>query len=471
MVYCFAGGALLSVLLTVLVDHFTGFRGVKDHPVYPLVRAIDDGQTLVQKKQWPELERWAQGIRFHGRARLAYLSADGEQRVLLGSDPVADPGLVASSLDSGHWIHHIESGEIQFIHPLTNHEGQPMGAFVGKVDAPEPDIMRSWAEASLRFGAGVATMILIAGLAGLLLGRRIVVPLSQLSKATSALAKGRYEYSPCHNSPTEFQQLSHSFRLMSLELEDKIQRLAEARRGAERAEHSRRDFLADVSHTLGTPLTSIHGWLEAIRQNLVPQEQMPAHLEKLIRQVEFVSKTSRRLLELSLWESVDPPLIASDFPLLEPVLEVAETLEDQLLGSSIHLNIEALSSQDRVRADRGLIREIFQVFMENAVDHSGGFCDLSIETRTHSDRLWVTVSDSGKGMTSQQAAAAQRRYYSRRGSGLGLAIARRLVKAHGGSLTLRSQIGIGTQLHFDLPLAIEPSNSVPNARLVGAGVV
>lgn len=453
MVSCFAGGALLTILLTVVVDHLSGFRHVRNHPMRRFVEKLHQGEELARAQEWTALQEWSATLRFHGKTKLAFLPTGAERKILAGhGDPRLPPDMVARAFKLKTWIHHIEDGEIQFYHPVLNSDGAVIGLFLGRVAAPKVDIMAVWSRAFLVFLLASVAVVSLAGLVGLWLGQRIASPLGHLVRATTDLANGRYHRLPCGNSPAEFEHLSRSFNEMSVELQDKIERLAKAKLAAERAQHSRRDFLADVSHSLGTPLTSIHGWLEAIRQGLVPKAEMPSHLDKLTRQVEFVSKTSRRLLELSLWESVAPPLVKSEFALLDPVLEVAETLEEQLLDAGIHLNIEGLSPHNRVRGDRGHLREIFQVFVENAVEHSGGDCELTITAQEMRGRMRVTVSDDGKGMTPQQALAAQERYYSRRGSGLGLAIATRLVQAHQGSLTVLSHPGRGAQFQFDLAL-------------------
>lgn len=457
MVASFVGGALLTVVLCLLFDHFSGFRHLRNHPMSSLMVGLGEADKAAAEEDMEQLTAWVQGLRFKFPVTVIYQEPGGQTHTLR-DEGVGPPAsfLFQQSLGQKKWIHHIVDGEIQFSHPLSNG-----GILAGRMASPGPMVEVSWSRAFPYFLLGIAAVLTLSGLLGSRLARRMSAPLARLAQDTNRLVDGRYSYSPCHDSPAEVQQLSQALQQMSLELEDKIESLAEAKREAELAERSRREFLGDISHSLGTPLTSIHGWLEAMRHRLVPREEMPHHLDKLIRQVEYVSQASRRLLELSLWESVEPPTAFTDCSLLECVLDVAETLEDELLEANIHLDIDRLSPLDTVLADRTHLREIFQVFFENAVHHSGGNCRLVVETEQIQGRLQIRVFDTGRGMTPEQASQALGRYYSRRGSGLGLAIAKRLVQAQGGQLQLTAAPGQGVRFEFELC----PTSRAQNPRV------
>ncbi|HEY4001529.1 MAG TPA: HAMP domain-containing sensor histidine kinase [Candidatus Xenobia bacterium] len=233
-----------------------------------------------------------------------------------------------------------------------------------------------------------------------------------------------------------------------------LRRLRAEKERVEKLEGARRDFLADVSHNLGTPLAAVLGWTEL----LLEAKDMPAaervdKLHRIARDVQYVSKTVKQLLDLSRLEASPPELRLEVFPLLEPLMEVVESLAEAAAENGTKLSFDGISPACRVRADRVRVREVLQVLLENVVAHAGKNASAVVAVKAQEGRWLVTLTDDGIGIETGRLNHLQRRFFPSggTGAGLGLSIAHRLVAAHGGVLDLAQLTGGGTQATFSLP--------------------
>lgn len=163
--------------------------------------------------------------------------------------------------------------------------------------------------------------------------------------------------------------------------------------------------------------------------------------------ITYISRTTQWLLDLARWEGGEPLLRRETFPVLEVVMEVAETLEEAARAARVSLLFDGLDPGWRVHADRARCREIFQILLENGVQHAGPDTTLRLTMRPHEERLQIQVCDDGAGFSQ----TAHSRAF---GQSLGLKIAERLVAAHGGKLKVESQPGQGTRIGCSLPAGI-----------------
>lgn len=280
-------------------------------------------------------------------------------------------------------------------------------------------------------------------LAGLLVSRAIASPVSNLVLATQALSRSDFNHRIPVQAGGELRELAKSFNRMADHLEDTVLRLTEAKDKAEQSEASRRQFMADVSHNLRTPLAAMLGWTEALLDGLAPGEEQ-LHLRHIREQTMFVAQNVQRLTDWARWEGRALELNLAEFAVSEPLMECLQTLEEAAQRKSIQLKLVGLQSEPQVRADRLRLRELFQLLLENAVHHNEPGCNLKVEFAPQEGRLQVTVSDTGPGLPHELHNGLECRV----GGGLGLAIACRLARAHGSELQLLP--GPGTRLRFTL---------------------
>lgn len=226
-----------------------------------------------------------------------------------------------------------------------------------------------------------------------------------------------------------------------------------------RLEGVRRDFVANVSHELKTPLTSVVGFAEALSEG----ELDAGHARDFARRI-LVNATRMRhlvedLLDLSLLES------GSWSPEPQPVsvgavaLEVWETLSPRVRGEEVTLDVSG--TQEPAYADPDAIRQVLRNLLDNAARYSDDDPNIAVRIRSDGEFQRVEVTDGGPGIPSVHVERVFERFYrvdparsrARGGTGLGLAIVKHFVEAHGGEVGIDSALGSGTTVWFTLPVA------------------
>lgn len=288
------------------------------------------------------------------------------------------------------------------------------------------------------FLVSAATAAAVAFGTGLLLASFISGPVRRLAAASEALGAGVLSTRVKVTGTGELRDLAVTFNRMAGRLEE--------------MERARREFLADISHTLRTPLTAIQGWTEALADGLGQGEE-PHYLERIHRETLFLSRTVERLLDLSRWEGGVPGLKREEVELSGPLMEAAESLGPAAEARGISLRLEGPVASCRVLGDPVRLRELFQALLENAVEHAGEGASVRVSVVPSGGEVEVEVADDGKGIDPQILPRLFERFgrSGGKGVGLGLAIARRIAEAHGSTLEVESHPGEGAVFRFRLP--------------------
>jgi two-component system phosphate regulon sensor histidine kinase PhoR len=229
-----------------------------------------------------------------------------------------------------------------------------------------------------------------------------------------------------------------------------------------RLEQVRRDFVANVGHELRTPLASIKGFAETLRDGALHD---PVHGIEFLRTIEEhadrMSKLVDDLLDLSAIESGHrmPRFEAVDLSSL--CADVARQLAPQAEEAGVRLNVVPMDAVPRVRADRDQLRQILTNLIDNAIKYNerGGLVEISSER--WKDGARVSVRDTGLGIPDADLPRVFERFYrvdkarsrDAGGTGLGLSIVKHLVEAHGGEISVESRQPGGSCFRFTLPIA------------------
>ena len=232
-----------------------------------------------------------------------------------------------------------------------------------------------------------------------------------------------------------------------------------------RLEAVRRDFVANVSHELKTPLTIIGGFAETLASDDPPAARRKEFAEMIRSNAQRMQRLVDDLLDLSRIESggwVPNPTI-TDVRVI--AAETAAQLRDTADEKGITLEIAVDESAATVHADRTALRQILANLLENAVRHTAGGT-ASVRTERDGGGVWVHVADTGPGIPAEHLPRVFERFYrvdtgrarSSGGTGLGLAIVKHLVEAHGGRVRADSAVGRGTTIGVFFPDA--PGESV-----------
>jgi signal transduction histidine kinase len=225
-----------------------------------------------------------------------------------------------------------------------------------------------------------------------------------------------------------------------------------------RLETIRRDFVANVSHELKTPLTAVSGYAETLLDDGIPAEQRRRFVETIRDNATRMQRIVDDLLDLSRIESGGwRPMVAQ--------VNVGGTVQDVFTASQPAASAKGLALVDdvspdatHVRVDPTAFRQIVTNLVENAVRYTREG-SVTVRTRKADGSVWIDVSDTGIGIASEHLPRIFERFYrvdagrSRAdgGTGLGLAIVRHLVDAHGGRIEATSTVGRGTTISVLLP--------------------
>ena len=230
-----------------------------------------------------------------------------------------------------------------------------------------------------------------------------------------------------------------------------------------RLEDVRTEFVANVSHELRTPLTAIHGYLETLLEGALEEpEHARKFLEIVFRHTERLGRLISDLAELSNIELGRITLALAPTPLGEVVDSVVAIIGPRAARGGVRLASAVPPGLVAVTADHDRLVQILINLVDNAVKYTARGGDVRIgASLIAGDRVEVTVTDTGIGIPRSDLPRITERFYrvdkarSRElgGTGLGLAIVRHLVLAHGGELTIESELGQGTTVRFTLPAA------------------
>jgi two-component system, OmpR family, phosphate regulon sensor histidine kinase PhoR len=229
----------------------------------------------------------------------------------------------------------------------------------------------------------------------------------------------------------------------------------------ERAEKTRRDFVANVSHELRTPLTSISGYVETLLEDTL---ELPSHAREfmniILRNATRMNRLTEDLLALASVESGDYKVKPRPVAASALVQDAIDSLTGMVLDTDVTL--EAASTTNAlVLADEDALTQVFGNLIENAMKYGKGGKSVLVGARENGNFVEFSVQDFGPGIAYEHLNRIFERFYrvdkarSREsgGTGLGLAIAKHIVLAHGGDIRVESELGSGSTFLFTLPLA------------------
>jgi len=263
----------------------------------------------------------------------------------------------------------------------------------------------------------------------------------RLERAADRIAAGEFEEPVEDGGNDEIGELARSFERMRL-------RLAQL-------EEARREFIANASHELRTPIFALSGSLELLAEEEMDEQSRGEFIETMRGQVERLRKLATALLDLS---RLDAGLDLTLEPL--PLAPVAEALEKEfkaaaeLLEHPLSVSLEA---SPVARADEQRTLQIGRILLENALLHTPRGTAVAIRVTESGENGVLTVADGGSGIPTTDQERVFERFFRLEGerssgSGLGLAIAREWAMRMGGTVTLDSRPG-STRFSLELPLA------------------
>lgn len=300
------------------------------------------------------------------------------------------------------------------------------------------------AAAVIQWGTIFATSSLAAGSLIILIASMFLVrPIKKLTQATKRIAAGDFNVKLNIKQTSELGTLARSFEDMMKDLQQ--------------LEQMRREFVANVSHEVQSPLTSISGYAQALKNVELPDQERGRYLDIIISEAKRMSKMSDSLLKLSMLESQSHQLQLATRDLDEQIRRVIVTLQPQWSARNIRFELDLQKVQ--VIADHEQLNQVWTNILSNAIKFSEN--NGVIHVRMERDVRTVTayISDQGIGIPLEDQKRIFERFFkadrshSRKydGSGMGLAIVKQIVSLHKGDIKVVSKVDQGTTFIITLP--------------------
>lgn len=288
------------------------------------------------------------------------------------------------------------------------------------------------------------------------ISNRIVKPLRHLNEATGEISRGNLDYYIECSSQDEVGELCYSF-------DDMRVKLKKANELSQRYEKNRKELIANISHDLKTPITSILGYVEGIMEGVA---NSPEKMEKYTQTIHSNAVDMDHLIdELFLFSKLDLNQIDFAFEPIDINSYLKDCVEEKAYDmgqKGIRLEYEShLAGDVNVIGDRLRLQRVINNILRNAeqhckTDYEGSFVEISASDNP--DEVVIEIRDNGKGITKDCLPYIFDRLYrgdparSRqvKGSGLGLSIANQIIEAHGGKIWAESTENVGASIFFTL---------------------
>ncbi|WP_439021402.1 ATP-binding protein [Bacillus thuringiensis] len=295
--------------------------------------------------------------------------------------------------------------------------------------------------------------ILLIGLLSYLVSRSVIKPIFVLKDATEKIKEGNLDFQIPVTSHDEIGQLNQGFEEMRKKLKESIEMQTQY-------EENRKELISNISHDLKTPITSIIGYVEGIKDGVA---NTPEKMDKYLTTIHTKARHMDTLIdELFLFSKLDLNRVPFQFETVELNMFMQELIEEMQMDLSkegIEVNLQLHASLLYVTADCEKINRVISNLIHNSVKYMDKEeKKITVTVSSDDDKVIVKVMDNGSGIESDTLPYIFERFYraeqsrnsSTGGSGLGLAIAKQIIEEHGGNIWAESELGKGTSIFFSL---------------------
>ncbi len=323
-------------------------------------------------------------------------------------------------------------------------DGTPLCIVIASIRTEERSALTA---AILRILIMTALVVFLVMLLALpYLTRRETRPIKDMAAAARQLARGNLQVRVAtghHNE--EIEELAIAFNNMAAEMQN--------------AETVRQEFVANVSHELKTPMTTIAGYLDGMLDGTIPPERQRTYMELVSTEVRRLSRLVRNMLEISrLQEAGIAPEAMTTFDICEAMGEALLSFEQRINGKSLDVEVDLPEFPVPVRALRDAVTQVLYNLLDNGVKFADEGGRLALRVTQQGDKVLVSVSNTGPTIPPEELPMLFDRFHKtdksrstdRDGVGLGLYIVKTIVLAHGENVFVTSRDGV-TQFSFTLP--------------------
>ena len=300
-------------------------------------------------------------------------------------------------------------------------------------------------ETSARNLISVVIAILAALVTSYFLSRNLIKPLKKMVYGAKEIMLGRYINLDCTTKINEYNEVITTFNKMSTELE--------------KHDKARSDFIANVSHDLRTPLTSIMGYVRGIMDGTIPVEMQNQYLGVVLSEAERMQHMVENNLDLSKYESGSFIPNMSEFDLNEIIRSIVISMEKRIREKNIVIQFKYENAKNIVEADESAIYRVIQNLLDNALKFASIGSEIEIAIKNKDNLAYCSIKNYGSSISEEEQKFIFDRYYKadqsrstyKRGSGLGLYIVKSIINQHNQHINIVSDEN-SVQFEFTLNL-------------------
>ena len=272
----------------------------------------------------------------------------------------------------------------------------------------------------------------------------IVKPLTRLTNAIKELSNGNYNVRVDNVGQDEISKLNQGFNQMARQLA--------------KQDETRQKFISDISHEFQTPLTSIQGFANILKEEDLPKEQRVKYANIILYNSKRLSSLAKNMLQLTLLDREEIELELTNYSLVEQMNRVISTQENQAMEKNIEIVFEMPKKEIFIEGDEQRLEQVWTNIISNAIKYTNEGGLITITMKKNSKDIEISIEDTGIGMSKEAVSHIFERFYREdkarnvEGNGLGLAIVKSIVDLHHGKIDILSQVDVGTNFIVRLPI-------------------
>ena len=328
--------------------------------------------------------------------------------------------------------------------PVTQEDGSTVGMVLAVMDARS--LMSMWRSFIGLFFMTSAIILLISFVASSLTSMRQIQPIREMARATRAYAAGNFDVRMQDTGRNdEIGELAASFNNMAESLQQ--------------TERQRREFIANISHELKTPMTTIAGYTDGILDGTIPPEKEKKYLQIISDESRRLSRLVRRMLDISRIQS-QQDMKKEDFDLCESMRLALLSMEQKITDRGLDVETNIPDDPTMVQGDRDLITQVIYNLLENAAKFATPHTALYLGLATNDEKAIISVRNHGATIAPEEIPLLFERFHKsdksrsedKDGYGLGLYVVKTILSQHKEKISVTSENGV-TSFSFTVQLA------------------
>lgn len=331
--------------------------------------------------------------------------------------------------------------------PILSEKGDSVGAVY--TTARQVRINSQMQEIMVTFLVCGVSVMLIAFVFVYFITKQIVRPLNEISLAAQSYVKGDFSRRITVGPEGEINDLAITFNRMA--------------DGLEQLEVMRRGFIADISHELRTPMTTIGGFVDGILDGTIPPQLQEKYLLLVSGEVKRLARLVNELLDVARIQSGEISYKMDPFCITEVAYQVLLSMEDRIREGEIQLRVQIPEEELYALGDGDAIHRVLYNLMDNAVKFTPPHGEIALSLYPEGNKFYLAVRNTGKGIPEPEVGRIFERFYktdksrgeNKKGVGLGLYMVKNIIDAHGEDITVNSKEGSYAEFSFSLTRAEE----------------